>query len=70
MEYRVHHRTKVSEQQRLSFELNTLLESGDYGNVDVYCSPSSDNNVSVCIYKVMCTCWCVYVCHVVPSCTA
>lgn len=54
MEYRVHHRTKVSEQQRLSFELNTLLESGDYGNVDVYCSTSSDNNnVSVNLW-VMC----------------
>jgi len=41
-EYKLHHRQMVAAQRRLSFELNTLLESSEYCDVDVYCSSSSD----------------------------
>lgn len=41
-EYRLHHRRIVAGLQRLSFELNTLLESKDYGSLDVYCSTPTD----------------------------
>ena len=43
VEYRIHHRNRIAEYQRLNFELNTLLESKDYSVVDVYCSPSQDS---------------------------
>ena len=59
-EYKQHHRQLVAGQQRLSFELNTLLESSEYGDIDVHCSPSSDS-VSVglegvcglCVYQIL-----------------
>ena len=47
-EYRTHHRRLVAAQERLSFELNTLLESSEYGDIDVHCSPASDG-VSVLV---------------------
>lgn len=62
-EYRQHHRQLVAGQQRLSFELNTLLESSEYGDIDVHCSPSSDSVsvaylglLRVCVSIVLTTC--------------
>lgn len=42
-QYRLHHRELVARNERLSFELNTLLESSEYPKVDVYCSPAQDS---------------------------
>lgn len=42
-EYKVHHRAIASQQQRLNFELSTLLDSSSFFNVDVHCTKSTDN---------------------------
>ena len=37
-QYKQHHKALTSQSQRLHFELQSLLQSGDYSDVDVYCS--------------------------------
>lgn len=46
-EYRLHHRSQLAQYERLTFELNTLLESSGYSDVDVFCNSSSTDSVSV-----------------------
>lgn len=42
-EYRSHHRALACQYQRLNFELQTLLDSGQFQDVDVHCTRRTDS---------------------------
>lgn len=42
LEYQLHHRTLLSQFQRLYFELDTLRQNKEYSTVDVHCSRADD----------------------------
>ena len=49
VQYREHHKALLSQSHRLHFELQSLLQSGEYSNVDVHCSRPEE----VCLYGVV-----------------
>ena len=42
-EYRSHHRALACQYQRLNFEMQTLLDSGQFQDVDVHCTRRTDS---------------------------
>lgn len=42
-EYRAHHRALACQYQRLNFELQTLLDHGQFKDVDVHCTRRTDS---------------------------
>ena len=70
-EYRRHHRNMLAQYERLSFQLDTLVENGGYSDVSVHCHSSSSDNVSTftrhfcaAIYCgfYLCLCFCDILC--------
>ena len=53
VQYREHHKALLSQSHRLHFELQSLLQSGEYSDVDVHCSRPEE--VSCCIVCSVCT---------------
>lgn len=49
-EYRSHHRALACQHQRLNFEMQALLEQGQFEHIDVHCSRKSE---SVSRFKVL-----------------
>lgn len=45
LEYKHHHRTVLSQFERLDFELTTLLQKEEYSQTNVHCLPSSDKSL-------------------------
>lgn len=42
-EYKSHHRALACQYQRLNFEMQTLLDSGQFQDVDVHCTRRTDS---------------------------
>ena len=42
-EYRSHHRALACQYQRLNFEMQTLLDSGQFQDIDVHCTRRTDS---------------------------
>ena len=53
LQYREHHKALVSQSHRLHFELQSLLQSGEYSEVDVHCSRLEEVCHCVCSLYVV-----------------
>lgn len=55
-EYKSHHRALACQYQRLNFEMQTLLDSGQFKDVDVHCTRRTDSvgsansTFNLCVY--------------------